>query len=149
MDSALLVGRRLREERNRLKMNQTEFASAAGASKRTMVEWEKGTTSPSAVQLSALSECGVDVAYVITGERRENDNKNQLQERSALSGLIDTERMSRIVELLRAAANGAGRRWPEDQLWSTAMDVYNFLAQDSGAVDDNRIDQVLRLVVNR
>lgn len=50
-------------------MTQPTFAAAAGAAKRTLIEWEKGATSPSAVQLSALRDIGVDVLYVLTGER--------------------------------------------------------------------------------
>lgn len=50
-------------------MTQSAFAAAASAGKRTLIEWEKGATSPNAVQLSALSSIGVDVRFVVTGER--------------------------------------------------------------------------------
>lgn len=63
-----MIGIRLKEERERLGLTQPDFAKAAGAAKRTLIEWEKGTTSPNTVQLSALSKIGVDVYYVITGE---------------------------------------------------------------------------------
>lgn len=63
-----MVGERLKEERERLQMTQPAFAAAAGAAKRTLIEWEKGSTSPNAVQLSALGEIGVDVLYVVTGK---------------------------------------------------------------------------------
>lgn len=61
------ISSRLKEERERLGMTQPAFAEAAGAGKRTLIEWEKGTTSPSVVQLSALSSIGVDVYYVLSG----------------------------------------------------------------------------------
>lgn len=64
-----MIGDRLREERERLKMTQPVFAEAAGARKRTLIDWEKGASSPTAVQLSALSTIGVDVTYVVTGSR--------------------------------------------------------------------------------
>jgi len=64
-----MIGVRLKEERERLCLTQPDFAQAAGAGKRTLIEWEKGTTSPNAVQLSALEEIGVDVYYVLTGKR--------------------------------------------------------------------------------
>ncbi|MCK9987624.1 MAG: hypothetical protein AzoDbin1_04096 [Azoarcus sp.] len=66
-----MIGERLKAERERLGLTQPQFAEAAGAAKRTLIEWEKGTTSPSAVQLSALSKIGVDVTYVLTGETRQ------------------------------------------------------------------------------
>ncbi|ENX58184.1 MULTISPECIES: XRE family transcriptional regulator [Acinetobacter] len=64
-----MIGARIKEERTRLDLNQPDFGAIAGASKRTVIEWEKDNSSPTAVQLSALSEVGVDVTYVITGNR--------------------------------------------------------------------------------
>lgn len=63
-----MIGERLRSERERLKLTQPEFAEAAGAAKRTLIDWEKGVSSPTAVQLSALAAIGVDVLYVLQGE---------------------------------------------------------------------------------
>lgn len=64
-----MLEKRLKEERERLGLTQDGFSAAAGAKRRTLVDWEKGVSSPTAVQLSALSEIGVDVLYVITGQR--------------------------------------------------------------------------------
>ena len=64
-----MIGERLKEERERLGYTQPVFAKAAGAAKRTLIEWEKGNTSTSAVQLSALMAIGVDVLYILTGQR--------------------------------------------------------------------------------
>lgn len=61
---------RLREERVRLGKTQDEFASIAGVTRRPYAEWEKGTgPSPSAHNLAALAETGLDVLYVVTGAR--------------------------------------------------------------------------------
>lgn len=65
-----MIGKRLKEERERLKFNQADFAALAGAAKRTQIDWEKGVSSPTAVQLAALRTIGVDVTYVVTGERQ-------------------------------------------------------------------------------
>lgn len=64
-----MIGNRLKEERERLGYTQPVFAELAGAKKRTLIDWEKGVSSPTAVQLSALAEVGIDVIYVITGHR--------------------------------------------------------------------------------
>ena len=66
-----MIGERLKEERERLGFTQPQFAEIAGAAKRTLIEWEKGSTSPTAVQLSALSAAGVDIDYIVTGFRKE------------------------------------------------------------------------------
>ncbi|MCO1336231.1 helix-turn-helix domain-containing protein [Microbulbifer sp. OS29] len=71
MNSALKIGERLREERKRLKFTQPELGELVGASKRTVIDWEKGVTAPNAVQLAALEDGDIDIGYVITGRRTE------------------------------------------------------------------------------
>ncbi len=63
------LGARLREERQRLKLSQVVLAKEVAVSKPTMIAWEKGNTSPTAVQMSRMSELGFDVLYVLTGQR--------------------------------------------------------------------------------
>ncbi|MBT9428447.1 helix-turn-helix domain-containing protein [Candidatus Symbiopectobacterium endolongispinus] len=62
-----MIGLRIKEERERLSLTQQGMADAIGVAKRTFIDWEKDRTSPTAVQLSALSALGVDVLYVVTG----------------------------------------------------------------------------------
>ena len=64
-----MIGSRIREERERLALNQESFAELAGAKRRTLVDWEKGVSSPTAFQLNALSQAGVDIQYVVIGVR--------------------------------------------------------------------------------
>ncbi|MHA6159485.1 helix-turn-helix domain-containing protein [Pseudomonas sichuanensis] len=64
------IGERLKEERERLGLNQTDFAALAGASKNTQYNYEKGERSPDANYLAAAAGQGVDVLYVLTGERK-------------------------------------------------------------------------------
>lgn len=60
---------RLKEERERLGHSQTAFAALAGASKHSQINWEKGAASPNAAALAAWSDEGLDVLYVVTGQR--------------------------------------------------------------------------------
>ena len=64
-----MIGDRLKEERERLGLTQPEFAEVAGAKKRTVIDWEKGVSSPTAVQLAAFAVRGVDALYILTGQR--------------------------------------------------------------------------------
>lgn len=66
------IATRIREERERLGLNQTDFASLAGATRKTLFNWENGVGSPSAEVLSAWSERGVDVAYIVLGSTSTN-----------------------------------------------------------------------------
>jgi len=66
----LNIGERLKEERVRLGFNQAEFAAFAGVAKTSQFNYEKGDRSPDAAYLAAVAERGVDVLYVVTGERK-------------------------------------------------------------------------------
>lgn len=63
------IGERLREERDRLGMNQTDFGAIAGVSRGTQKAYELGSSSPDVKYLSALQSAEVDVLYVVTGTR--------------------------------------------------------------------------------
>ncbi|TDQ92405.1 helix-turn-helix domain-containing protein [Paraburkholderia silvatlantica] len=58
---------RLKQERRRLGMNQTEFASAGGVQKQAQFTYEKGLRYPDASYLAGIAEVGVDVLYLLTG----------------------------------------------------------------------------------
>jgi len=63
------INERLREERERLGFNQTDFAGLGDASLRSQIEWEKGKAFPNAKVLAAIAEAGADVQYILTGIR--------------------------------------------------------------------------------
>ena len=63
------TGERIREERERLGFNQADFAALAGATRKTLFNWESGAASPNAAALAAWAEVGLDVLYVVTGQR--------------------------------------------------------------------------------
>ena len=63
------VGERLREERKRLGSTQDELAQVGGVNRNTQSSYEKADRSPDAKYLAAVAEIGVDVLYVVTGQR--------------------------------------------------------------------------------
>lgn len=65
----MTISRRLLEERKRLKMNQTDFAEKAGTTKKSQIEYEKERLPAFATYLAAIAAVGVDVQYVLTGQR--------------------------------------------------------------------------------
>jgi len=60
---------RLREERKRLGLNQTEMGVLGGVSKDSQLNYENGSRSPDAEYLMAVAAAGVDIAFVLTGNR--------------------------------------------------------------------------------
>ncbi|MBV5296320.1 MAG: helix-turn-helix transcriptional regulator [Curvibacter lanceolatus] len=63
------VGDRLREERERLGVSQERFALSGGVQKRAQIHYEKGERNPDSAYLAAIALMGVDVLYVLTGQR--------------------------------------------------------------------------------
>jgi transcriptional regulator with XRE-family HTH domain len=63
---------RLKEERKRLGLNQDSFAVLGGVQKLTQFNYEKGIRKPDSDYLAAIAAAGVDVQYLLTGERSRN-----------------------------------------------------------------------------
>lgn len=80
-----IIGSRLREERERLGLTQTEFAQMGEASKRSQTDWEQGKLVPNGEFLANIAEYGADIGYILTGER--NGNKLSEEESQYLMAL--------------------------------------------------------------
>lgn len=63
-----MIFSRLKEERERLGLTQPGLGELVGAAKRTVIDWEKGVSSPTAVQMATFAEAGMDVGYVLLGK---------------------------------------------------------------------------------
>lgn len=66
------IGERLKEERTRLELNQSDFAEKGGVQKHAQIRYEKGERYPDGNYLQAISKVGVDVLYVLTGRKEPN-----------------------------------------------------------------------------
>lgn len=62
-------GERLSEERKRIGLNQKDFSSIAGVTKTSQVNYESGERSPNVNYLQAIESTGVDINYILTGNR--------------------------------------------------------------------------------
>lgn len=60
---------RLRAERERLGMSQSVFGEACGVGKASQINYETEKRSPDSAYLIAAAEIGVDVQYLLTGQR--------------------------------------------------------------------------------
>lgn len=64
-------GDRLREERLRLGLKkQEDLALIGGVNRNTQGSYEKGERNPDSAYLAAVAAVGLDVLYVLTGERK-------------------------------------------------------------------------------
>lgn len=64
------IATRLREARVALGKTVEEFGAAGGVSKQAQINYEKGTRHPDTEYLTALAAAGVDVPYVLLGDRK-------------------------------------------------------------------------------
>lgn len=97
-------GARLKSERERIALNQTGFSEKVGVSRRTQVAYEAETSSPDITYLRSAEELGLDIYYVLTGERLEIDalmsdldSHHHLLIMIALKLGIDTDAMERLI----------------------------------------------------
>lgn len=70
---------RLREQRDHTGLSQEQFAALAGQSKKSQGRYETGERSPDVDYLLALSEHGVDIAYLLTGQRSATGNQEAIE----------------------------------------------------------------------
>lgn len=69
------IGQRLREERKRLGLSQTEFSRTVGVHLNTQSRYEKGEREPDTAYLEAIGKVGVDVGYVMGHSKWTPDQK--------------------------------------------------------------------------
>ena len=63
------IGERLKSERRRLGLSQDKFAEAGGIRRTTLYQYEHGDRRPSLDFLLQSTSAGLDLAYIIFGER--------------------------------------------------------------------------------
>lgn len=136
---------RLRAERTRLGLNQTDFAALAGVTKKTQMLYEAGERVPDTNYMAALGQAGADLYFIITGQKILVPNPAAS---ASAWAPIDGEKLGRIIEMLEAAAKQAGRRWPAKKLAEVAAEIYNALGQEQ-QFDQPRVERILKLVINR
>lgn len=95
--------KRLRDERERLGLTLVEFGAIAGAGKTTVINWEKGSSAPDAVQMAALVAQGVDALYVLTGERSESGKLSAEQQKAGYTVEVLTKEEQALLDNYRHA----------------------------------------------
>jgi transcriptional regulator with XRE-family HTH domain len=113
----MAIGVRLKEERARLKLSQTDLGAAGGVGKTTQINYEKGVGSPDATYLAAVAEKGVDVLYVVTGERKpqlaDSINADSAEFLEVYWRVNDTDRQL-LLRMASAFATAAGLSGKKD-----------------------------------
>lgn len=102
MNSSQRFAERLREAREEKRLNQEEFASLGGVKKGAQGLYETGKSSPNTEYLFNLARHGIDISYLLTGERKRASEDDRLFR--AIHALSERERKA-IGSLVGALAN--------------------------------------------
>lgn len=70
------ISNRLREERKRLGLNQTQLAEFGGVQLGSQSNYEKGERSPTVEYLKGIATAGADILYIVTGQRQHPNTLN-------------------------------------------------------------------------
>jgi transcriptional regulator with XRE-family HTH domain len=107
-DYFVTIGDRLKEERERLGYNQTDFAALGSTTKKSQIDYEKNTTQPKAGYLVAIACIGVDVTYVLTGVRLDEQIRQNIDHMLRFTAAQDPTGMSESARLAVEAARETG-----------------------------------------
>lgn len=77
MFNAVENGTRIRSERKRLGLNQTDFAQLGGVGLQSQSRYENGSHLPNLEYLAGVAEGGADVLYIVTGIRAGTEGLGQ------------------------------------------------------------------------
>lgn len=69
MGNFVTIGKRLKEERERLGFNQTDFAAIGGIGRKSQFNYEADERSADTEYMAAIASAGADVLYILTGNR--------------------------------------------------------------------------------
>ena len=114
----MTIGSRLKEERKRIRLNQTDFAALAGVQISAQTNYENDKRQPDAKYLAAIAAAGADVSYITTGVRKGKEHMTaaaQTMRVSVLASLLGNElhqaKTSLPYEVFYAVLTGLMQRY--------------------------------------
>jgi transcriptional regulator with XRE-family HTH domain len=132
------LGERLVELRSELGMTQIELADCLGITSRTIRGYETGTTTIPTDTLYRMMEIGIDVPYLLFGQRTLFANRGNTTH-------VDDELLKRAIEWVDGewSQNPDGERITDHDRIKWVMLAYLSIVGDSGTQQDAEIDNKL------
>lgn len=101
----IAIGKRLRQERERLGISQLNFARIGGVTRESQVHYESGKRSPNNSYWTAVAILGVDIQYIFTGMPSVNIEEVILhlmkeKESTVINSQILYEKLNDIVQIM-------------------------------------------------
>ncbi|HRI90473.1 MAG TPA: helix-turn-helix transcriptional regulator [Accumulibacter sp.] len=134
------ISERLKEERKRLGLSQGEFAGLLAIHRNTQARYERGEREPDTAYLSGLAKAGVDVGYVLTGDRGDD-------QRGLIQGYVH------VISFLQGylgLGKGALDAEFEEAVKASCEGTKRFLENpDKSLEESERADTKLRVVMRK
>lgn len=140
---------RLREERKRLRLSQTEFSRLAGVHLNTQSRYEKGVTEPDTAYLEAIGRLGVDVGYVMAGVKSDVFGPSAQLEADTLDAFalalhVDRSDVIRVARLIAAYQAG-----PAEQKAPSAHTLIDEILSKSPRIFDPKLlERIIERIEN-
>ena len=129
------IGQRLRAERRRLGLSQDALANAGGIKRTTLYQYERGDRRPSLDFLLKAVSAGVDLNYIVFGERRVRLVGELRIERAVLDRIF--------VVVNRYARDSKGRALAVEHQQELFRQLYEMVEQQSSRnVDWDDVERV-------
>jgi len=129
------IGSRLKEERKRLGMDQIAFGQMGGVQAVAQSNYENDKRHPDAAYLASISAAGVDVLYIVTGQRALTDK----------DVAADLERYGMAWETLEMALEATGREMSPAKKRKAADALYRASKAQMAPTQDQLVALVLEL----
>lgn len=123
------IAARLRAERERLRLTQTQLAQKLGLTRFTIANYESGSRMPTADQLHAFAAMGADVSYVVTGAPSFAATASQERFFRTWQGLRDYCRLSKMVV-------------PEETIMKVAFHIFEGSHPSPGLVENEMLAEL-------
>jgi transcriptional regulator with XRE-family HTH domain len=121
---------RLRLERMKLRMTQTDMAQLAGVSKTSQISYESGGSLPDASYLAKLAEGGLDVQWLLVGRR---------------TPVQDWDLAAEIFELIEEWSVSRNRPTSTTEKFALLENLYRQFSADQH-IDEKAVARTLKLV---
>lgn len=150
MHSTIQIGERLKAERKRLGLSQQKVADAIGVRREMWAKYEGGSE-PGAEVLARAQEAGVDVLYVLTGQRAPLPGMTQSMTYGSANVVAmptNEYRQATSMEILGMvldALHKLGKTLPANAIFAVTDSVVA-LQQAGATVNKSTIETQLRLV---
>lgn len=136
------ISGRLKEERVRLGLTQTEFAVRAGITRNTQSRYEGGQTKPTTEYLERIRELGVDADYVFFGGPKSESGKF-VSVREGVDGVL----LASVIEAFELALGAAGKKASAKRKARAVVMAYRS-SKEAGKVDPKAIEDIALLAAD-